>query len=475
MSINSILGSARLALITHQAAMETTSHNIANVETPGYTRQRALLQANIPLATPRGALGTGVILTDVARTRDNVLDSNFRRQSSTAGSYATRNEILSSVSDVYGEPSDTGLASTLDQFWNAWGDLANAPTSVAAKSVVQQRGNQLATTLNRYAEELNNASIATRGKLDNAVDNINKYARQIAALNEQIVAGESDGHTAPDLRDARDMLLDQMSAIVPTQIVERGDGSVAVYVGNMTVADGSHSRTLTVDDSGGAIRLKIDGSTVSSTGGSLGAMMDALTTDIPAQKTQLDTLTQQIVSTVNTLHRSGWSAAGDALGGANWNAGAPPTGSNVNFFDPALTSAANITLSATVKADASTVAAGDVQNATGNNSLATKMAQLRTNTTSILKYGSTTQTTSLGEYYRDMVTRLGANANAADSASSVYSTLAQQADALRQSANGVSTDEELIAMTKHQQAYSAAARVVTMADDMAQTLLDMVR
>src|SRR5262249_14376901 len=145
------------------------------------------------------------------------------------------------------------------------------------------------------------------------------------------------------------------------------------------------------------------------------------------------------------------------------------------FFDPTKTSAANITLSSNLAADASLVAAGNVQGATGNNAVATAMAQLRTDASSMLQLGSASQTTSFGEYYRDMITKLGVATNDESSSSSVYSTLTQQADTMRQSEHGVNTDDELIDMTKHQQAYAAAAKVVTTADEMTQTLLDMIR
>jgi flagellar hook-associated protein 1 FlgK len=203
-------------------------------------------------------------------------------------------------------------------------------------------------------------------------------------------------------------------------------------------------------------------------------MMDVVNTDIPDQQKQLDTLAQQLVTTVNTIHETGWSAAGDALGNANWDPSAGPTGSRVDFFDPNGVTAGTISLSAAVKKDATVIAAGNVQNGTGNTDVANQMAELRTATTSVLKYGSTTQTTSFATYYQDQVTRLGVSQSDADQTATIYSTLAQQADTQRQSADGVSTDEELVDMTKHQQAYAAAAKVITTANEMAQALLDMV-
>jgi flagellar hook-associated protein 1 FlgK len=240
--------------------------------------------------------------------------------------------------------------------------------------------------------------------------------------------------------------------------------------------DGTNSKTLSTQTISGALHLMIGGQSVpvNNPGGTLGAGLDALNTDIPAAKSQLDDMAAAIVTTVNTIHRTGWTQAGDALGGANWNAGTPPTGSNVDFFDPTHTTAASISLSSAVASDASYIASGDVQNGTGNNNVANALAGLRDNTSSILKYGSPTQTTSIGEYYRDLVTRLGVATNDADASATVFETTTQQASLQRQSVSGVSTDDELVELTKRQQAYSAAARVITVASDMSQTLLDLI-
>jgi flagellar hook-associated protein 1 len=234
-----------------------------------------------------------------------------------------------------------------------------------------------------------------------------------------------------------------------------------VYVAGATVVDGSDSKTFSLQGMSGALSLQLNGRALfsQSPGGSLGANLDALNTDIPNAKAQLDALAAGIVSTVNAIHTTGWTDAG----------------TNINFFDPAGTTAASMRLSTQVAADASYIAAGDVQNATGNNDVANKMAALRDDRTTMAQFGSATATTSISEFYRDLVTRVGVATSNATSSATVYQTLAQQANAQRQSMSGVSTDEELISLTRNQQAYAAAAKVITTAANMSQTLLDMIR
>jgi flagellar hook-associated protein 1 FlgK len=471
------MGTATLALQAQQAAIETAAHNIANANVPGYSRQLINLEPNTPLYTPIGAVGTGVVVKDITRVRDTMLDTSFRAQSSSAEGYSTRSDILNSIGQIFGEPSDTGLSNAIDQFYASWGDLANNPTSSAAQSVVQQRGASVATTLNQFATSLDQLSANALSSAGVQVNDINKYTAQIASINKQIVAVEASGNQANDLRDMRDSAIDSLSKIVPVRVIDHDNGSDTIYVAGATVVDGSDSKQFSLDGPPGAVTLKLSGITfpTQSPGGALGANLDAVNTDIPNAKSQLDKLAAGIVKSVNAIHTTGWTASGDALGGANWDATTPPTGSMINFFDPANLTAGSISLSSEVASNASYIAAGNVQDATGNNNVANQIAALRNDKTTMIKYGSTTETTSISEFYRDLVTRIGVSTSDATSSASVYSTLAQQADTQRQSVSGVSTDEELISLTKSQQAYAAAAKVITTADAMSQTLLDMIR
>jgi flagellar hook-associated protein 1 FlgK len=138
-----LLSIARTALLTHQSALQTISQNIANAETPGYSRQEALLVANTPVAMPYGSMGTGVHVETIIRKRDLLLDDSFRSANSLAGNAEMRRSLMSQVEGVFGEPSDEGMSSALDAFWNSWSDLSSSPSSLSARSVVQQRGRQL--------------------------------------------------------------------------------------------------------------------------------------------------------------------------------------------------------------------------------------------------------------------------------------------------------------------------------------------
>lgn len=467
MSINSLLGTARLGLAAQQAAIQTVGHNITNATTEGYSRQRAVLQPH---------LTGGVLLSDIEHIRDTLLDSVYRRQLPQSSGHSTRFQILSYVSEIFNEPSENGLSSTLDQFWNAWSDLANMPDSAASRSVIQQRGDQLAQMLNRYSSDLDAIAESQLGSVEGLISRFNQLTDQIADLNKRIIAFEAGGSTASDLRDTRDLLTDELAGLIPVNVIEQKTGSYTIYISGTSIVDGISSKELTLSSDSGGLSVSVNGRQLhlGTPDGSIGAIITALNVDIPEIRSELDTIAGYLVSTVNSIHREGWTATGELAGISNWDDTSAPTGSNIDFFDPTGTSAATIRLSSHVSASASYIAAGNVFEGSGNNATARELAQLR-DAGSIPRPENPSSSISVGEYYRDLVTRTGVSTNDARTSTQVYSTLAQNADVRRMSSSGVSIDEELVALTIHQQAYAAAARVVTTADSMAQTLLDMVR
>jgi len=244
MSINSILNTASIALSAQQLAIETAGNNIANASVAGYSRQRVDMHTNTPVQMPYGMVGTGVVPTDISRIRNALLDSTYRDQAAQSGAYSTRSDLVGQISSMFNEPSDNGLAEQLDQFWSAWGDLANNPTNTAAKSVVQQRGAAVASTLNGFSTQLDSIAASTREKVATQISTINTDTAQIATLNKQIVAAEAGGKSAPDLRDQRDRLLDDMAQMVPVKTIDHTDGSTTVYIGNSTVVDAAEAKQL---------------------------------------------------------------------------------------------------------------------------------------------------------------------------------------------------------------------------------------
>ena len=486
MGLGSILNIARGAISAHQIAMQTVSQNIANAEVEGYSRQRADMQNAYAVQFPQYTLGTGVEVRGISRMRDQLLDASYRREVGNREAYNVRSDLLTEVESLLGEPSETGLANTIDQFWNSWSDLSNNPGNAAAQGVVRQRGLQVAYTLNTYSKRVDDLTVRTRDHLSSVVTQLNTLAKQVGALNRQITAAEVTGQQAPDLRDARDRVADEMAKLAGARVEMQANGSMGVYVGSMMLVDSDNARTLEIRAAGSVTTMGLvgDPDPVIGVGGQAGEMMKFVNTDVPALRTRLDSFAQGLVNGVNEYHASGWTAAGDALGGANWNPLNGPTGSRVNFFDASFTTASTIRLSSEVTASASVIASGDVQNAPGNTSLATAIGALRDDAGMAAlqaRMGANFATQigfatgeSFTDHYTSTVTGLGVDTADAQSQFAVYDTLTSQADNRRTSVAGVSIDEELTLMLRHQQAYTAATRLVKVADEMAQSILSMV-
>lgn len=474
---------ARSALLTHQTALQTISQNVANAETPGYSRQEAVLSANTPVRLPFGTVGTGVSVTTIIRKRDVLLDESFRSANTLSGDASMRRDLLSQLESVFGEPSEAGMANALDQFWNSWSDLSANPGSLAARAVVQQRGRQLGQLFNEYDTQLTTIRSSTLERLDNTVDRINALASQVAELNVRIVGAESSGNTANDLRDMRDVKLDELSKVAGTRVVPQPNGSVSVLIGNSMLVEGETATPLSVQmevpnplpatpltDVPVRIRLGDSVDRLAPLAGELSAMVDVINKEIPGARGRLDAMAAQVVDEVNTIHRSGFTFSGTTIPGAA--AG--------NFFDPgtvtAPVTAASMKLLTAIVNDPARIAASGSASGPTDNSIAQRISSLRSleGTVSWTGPNGATETGSFLGFFRGLVTRLGIQTSSATDNAAVAEGLLTQADLRRQSVSGVNTDEELVNMLRVQQSYQAATKMIKAAEEMLDTLISLV-
>ncbi|WP_370223779.1 flagellar hook-associated protein FlgK [Cytobacillus sp.] len=228
------LETARRALFTQQGALYTTGHNISNANTEGYTRQRVNFQQtqaypSVGLNRPQlpGQMGTGVEAGSVQRIREGFLDSQFRNENNKFGYWSSRSEALTRMEDVMNEPSEDGLAQTLDRFWNALQDLSVQPEDSGARSVVRQRGIAVAETFNYLSSQLQAQRDDLGNQIDHSVKEINSLLSQIKNINEQIGSIEPHGYLPNDLYDARDLLVDQLSGLVNIKVSSVSSGGLA--------------------------------------------------------------------------------------------------------------------------------------------------------------------------------------------------------------------------------------------------------
>ena len=461
-SLNSILSAAKTALQSQQIALQVASHNLANSTVEGYSRQRAELVALPPLTTPEGLLGTGVRVADITRARDSLFDNSFRRESSLLAGFSAQHDALRGVESVLGEPGELGLGATLDDFWNAWSDLANDPASRSARAAVVAAGQRLTDHFHRIDAALDRTSSESIQALNAGVDEVNRMLGEIAELNAGITAARAGGHSAPDLEDRRDLLLDQLSTYVPVDVTPRDGGAVGVAINGISVVEGTFAESLSVSTAGGVWSVETSsGASVDPASGLVWSALDILNDDFATLRSQLDEMAQGLVERVNALHVTGTNPLG---------------ATGVNFFDdfgdPTTVTARTLTLDAAILADPQAVAAGSADGSgayqAGENDIGLGLAGLRESTS-----GGVLAGTSINDAYRDFVGAVGLSVASARDAEASHRALLAVARERRESVSGVASDEELIKVVQIQAAYSAAARIVNVVDEMYQTLLSI--
>lgn len=461
MSIAVSLDTAMRALIAQQAAIDAVSHNVANVATPGYSRQRVRLNSLPPVSgffvTP--AAGRGVEVVGVERMRDLFIDFQIRIANHSSGRYEARATSLQRVEIALGEPSESGLRAAMGRFWNAWRDLANSPDSTPARTTVLETARTLATTFSTVRSSLTQLRAQADTRIKAAATEINSLTREIATLNQSVANLVASGGGASDLQDARDLALDRLSTLLDVQYIQRDDGWVDVTIGGRSLVRGAQSFDIYGDPdvlNSNYVDLKFvaDDAAVTVTSGLVGGLLEQRDTFIGGRITELDSLAGEIITDVNALH-----AAGRGLDGSTGNA----------FF--AGTDASNVAVAAGIVADIATIAAAtnwDIANGTppGDGTNANAITDLQYATQAALANGT------YDSFFEGIVGTVASAAREANQLALGQMQLVQQLEQVRQSTAGVNLDEEMIDLTRYQRAFQAAARVIAVVDEMLDQLIN---
>src|SRR5680860_127189 len=481
---------SRRALSSQQAALNITGHNIANANTQGYSRQIANLTATTPYSIPSAgrnlSLGSGVTLDTVTRARDAFVDHQLRGETSKQQYWTAKQDSLTKIEDIINEPSDNSLSNDMNQFWVAWSDLSKGPENAGARSVVKERALTLIDSFHAISTQISDRQKDLNSQVKVQISQINVYANQIKDINGQIKQAEVSGDNHNDLRDSRDKLVDELSKIVSVRVTETPDPNFTdrqvnlykVDIGDppqTLVNDGVASQLQGVPSSPGIggneitkVQWVVDNSyPVSGLGPELGQNMGTLQANIETRDDYLtslqgkyDTLAKGIVEAVNKLHQGGITGNGD---------------SGISFFDSAKLTASAISLDSVITGNINNIVTGDGNS--GDGGIATAISSLSTGWSSLsvtsqadnkLIYGS-----SLGDYYGATVAKLGVDTQQANRMKAGEDVLLTNVMNQRESNSGVSLDEEMTNLIKFQKSYSAAARMVTMMDDMLSTIMNM--
>ncbi len=325
MSIFGSLEIGRNSLLTHQTALDVTAHNISQLNTTGYIRQQVNLVAQESLPTTVGELGQGVKVASITRMINQFIETQMERETSTAAYYNSNEEIYANIETVFNEftsssidgTGTTSLSDIINQFWSAWQDVANAPESLAARAALVGQGQTLCQSFNRLSTDLQSIATQLNDGLPSEVSKVNELAREIAAVNAQIVAPEAAGLNPNDLKDKRDQLIKDMGQYVDVRSVQADDGTTTVLAGGETIVQAQYAKQLecvqtSQTDNRYILRWTDTQQTIVLSGGQIKAQMDARDTVVPALLGQVNELASTIIDQVNTLHRQGLGLDGSS-------------------------------------------------------------------------------------------------------------------------------------------------------------------
>lgn len=320
------LDTALRGLRTSQRLVDVTTHNVANANTPGFSRQSATIATTLPYPVPAmnasgtaGQVGTGVEVTAITRARDTFTDYQLRGEMAGKGSADVRRDSLSQIEAIYNEPTATGLSSLLGKYWHAWQEVANSPSDLAVRSSLVEGAQAVVDGFRRVHKQLFELQQDTDNEVRLAITEVNQIAAEIAAVNQQVAQVETAGLRANDLRDRRDLLLDRLSRLARVTTVESAEGATSVYLAGRQLVDRTTvhqlEATTALNESWSTVRWAGTSQPVALPDGSISGLLTVRDTELQQRFTELNAFAQRFVESVNAVHHSGVDLAG-AAGGA---------------------------------------------------------------------------------------------------------------------------------------------------------------
>lgn len=479
----------RSSLRTAKKSLSTTSHNIANANTEGYSRQIVRAETNPPISNGDQVYGTGVRVASVKRAHDKILERKYITSFSQNEYDKERSLQLGQVEEIFNEMNSDGMNKIMNRFFNSFRELSNSPENETVRSLVRDNAQIVVKDFKRISNSITEAKEFMESKIRYSVNDINTQLHSIATLNKEIARLENMGGESGDLRDQRDLAIKAIAEFGKVNVYEDKKGSYVVALegvgalvaggivnelsaGNIgedaigSYRDEGRTEIFFKDRPDFAITDKIRG-------GSLKAIIETRNNEVKELRGKLDAMAHGLVHATNAIHRRGYAnkeIPTDAQGNLMPQPGMKVTG--INFFKEPLSfdrASEYLDLSEDIKADVNNISTGLAPNAPGDNRVAIAISKLQHER--ILGEGTKT----LEESYLEAVSSVGLAAGKSKINEEQSGGILAQARSLKESNSGVSIDEETTNMVKYQQAYQASAKVITAADEMFDSVLGLIR
>jgi flagellar hook-associated protein 1 len=441
------------ALSAEQGALEVTSNNVANVNTPGYSRQRPILEESTPVVLDPLTLGTGVTLARLQSIRDPILQLRIQEETQHQGALNAFVTGMQQAQVRFNSNNGGDIGSQISNFFSSLSQLSTNPTDLALRQGVLTAAGNLANSFHGTANTLTQQRSNVDLQVVQAVQQVNTLTIQIAQVNGQISALQNVGRDASAFVDQRDVIIGQLSNLIDVSQIQ-SDNTIALTTSNGTaLVAGQQAFTLsTQPDVSGVEHVFAQGQDVTSklTSGELGGLIEVRDQKLPALLTSLDTLAAGLANALNTAHQSGFDLNGDP-------------GGDLFVAPPASGQGAASSLAVAITDPALVAASSD--GAPGSNG---NVAVLSAVQSQPVIAGQTPT-----DYYANLVFGVGSDVSNGSAELSSSQLILQQLQDQRGSLSGVSLDEEASNLIQYQRAYDAAARVITTVADMFDTVIHM--
>ena len=453
------LSIGKTAMLTGQKALEITGNNIANVNTPGYSRQIPVF-SDIPSVNLGGFMvGRGVTINQIDREYDAFLNKQIQSKNASLGEEEAKSTPLAEIERVF-DVSDSGLAAQIDNFFNAWQSLSADPSNQVLRDNVLQSGQQLSQAFAEPVKSLTSLQSDLNVTLTSRVDEINTKLSEVADLNKRISTIETTGQSALSDRDKRDQLLSDLSYSLGTTAIEGDTGMVSLFLPNgVPLVQDQEVMPLALQQSGGNLSLQVQAGsgqptdiTIDQVGGEIHGLLTMRDQVAPGLISDFDTLAYNLAQEVNSAHQSGTGLDGST---------------GLNFFTPpAQVDGAASSLTVALS-DFNQIAAG-TSSAPGDNSNALTMTALKDKT-----IGGLSDT--FGGFYSRVAGDFGNEVSRNTLAQQGNQDAMTQLNNLRDSTVGVSLDEEMVNLIKYQRSFEASAKFLSTVNDLMDSMLGLAR
>jgi len=463
-TISDILHLANSSVQVNRKALEVVGNNISNVNTPGYTRQRLVVEPQTVVG-PWGNAMVGVKGDDIERVYNNFLDQQAALQKQRYGFLEGRQNVAKQIEATYDELEGRGISTALGEFFTSFSGMAGDADSLAERQNVVQTAQTLTNHINSTYTSLKNLSSDLNMDIEADVSEANTLLSEIADLNDRIVqSGGMESGNVSELLDQRELKARELAEIIPSNTYVDRKGNLNVLWKGHTLVDGVNSAEFSTIPGaayglqlnyGNSIPIDVTDQMAQDSGGKLAGLLYAREVDIANAMSDLDEFAYTLAQKVNELHSSGFALDGS-------------TGRN--FFDEITTvegAAGQLALNQEIVDDPGLIAASEeLSGLPGDNRIALAISDMQTDESI---FGNAT----FGEEFSLMMGRISREINSLDKDVDLQEMVMLQSENFRQSVSGVSLDEEMVSLIQWQRAFEASAKMISTVDNMMATILEL--